>query len=67
MKRVMGGTKSMHGENAKRNKILVGKPELKRPQRRNYNNFYRFFLYLISFSRQTFVKAATNFDLHKSR
>ena len=35
MKRVMGGTNSMHGENAKRDKILVGKPELKRQQRRN--------------------------------
>lgn len=35
MKRVMGGTNSMRGGNVKRNKILVGKPELKRPRRRN--------------------------------
>jgi len=35
MKSVMEGTNSMHGGNAKRNKILVGRPELKRLQRRN--------------------------------
>lgn len=35
MKGVMGGTNRMHGGHAKCNKILVGKPELKRPHRRN--------------------------------
>jgi hypothetical protein len=67
MRCIMGGTYSMHGGSEKFNKILVGKPERKRPQGKDWNNFFRFCLSIILSLRQVIVKAVTNVDFHKRR